>query len=248
MIGTIAMRELRALLLTPAGWIILAVTQGLLSYSFLVQVDNFLRVQGKLAGIPGAPGVTEVIVMPFYGNAAFLLLMVVPLLTMRLISEERRAQTLSLLLAAPLSFTELVLGKFLGVMLFLVVLVTLLAAMPLALLWGSQLDLGMWSVGALGLLLLLASFAAVGLFMSALTAQPVTAAIASFGVLLLLWILDWQGDVAGAESWLAQLSLLAHIRPMLSGLVDTRDVVFFFALIALFLGLAVHRLAAMVRK
>jgi len=243
----IAGRELRSLFVSPLAWSILAVVQLILAYMFLTQLDMFMALQSRLLGIEGAPGVTEIIVAPLLGNAAVVLLLVVPMLTMRLVSEERRAQTLSLLFSAPLSMSEIVLGKFLGVMGFLLIMVLMIVLMPLSLLAGGSLDLGMLFSGVLGLLLLLASFAALGLFMSTLTVQPTIAAVSSFGVLLLLWIIDWAGGNSGAgqaSELFAYLSLLRHFESLLKGVFDSADLIYYLLFVALFLGLSIRRLDA----
>ena len=178
---TIAARELRSLFLSPLAWTLLAVVLFILAYLFMAQVDLFLQLQPRLPGMPGAPGLTEIVVAPVLGNAAFVALLILPLLTMRLFSDEMRNQTMSLLLSAPVSMTEIVLGKYLGVLGFIVILIALIALLPLSLLVGGALDMGVVLAALLGLFLLLAAFAAVGLFMSSLTAQPAVAAIATFG-------------------------------------------------------------------
>lgn len=250
MTALIAFREWRSLLLGPMGWTVLAVLQLLIGYAFLVQVEGYLSVQGRLAAIPGAPGVTEFIVVPFVGNAAFVLLTVVPLLTMRLISEERRAQSLPLLLSAPISARHIVLGKYCGLLAFLCLVVLMLTLMPASLLLGGQLDAGLCIAAFVGLFLLLSAFAAIGLYMSSLSAQPLVAAVSSYGVLLLLWILDWQGadtDSAG-QSVLASLSLLGHYRPWLAGAVSTEHLLYFLLVCGLFVVLATRRVAGFGRR
>lgn len=246
MVFTIAARELRSLFLSPLAWSILGVVQLILAYMFSSQVEVFMQVQSRLVGIEGAPGVTEIVVAPVLYNAGVVLLLVVPMLTMRLISEERRSQTLSLLFSAPVSMTEIVFGKFFGVMGFLLVMVLLIALMPLSLFTGATLDLGMFSAGLLGLLLLLASFSAIGLFMSTLTVQPTIAAVSTFGILLLLWILDLAGsaNIGSASSLFAYLSILRHFESLLKGVFDTSDVIYYLLFVAVFLVLSIRRLDA----
>ncbi len=246
MIFIIAARELRSLFLSPLAWSILAVVQLILGYLFLSKLDVYMAYQSRLLGLEGAPGVTELVVAPVFASAAIVLLLVVPMLTMRLISEERRAQTLSLLFSAPLSMTEIVLGKFLGVMGFLLLMMLMIALMPLSLLMGGNIDFGMFFSGMLGLLLLLASFVAIGLFMSSLTAQPTVAAVSSFGVLLMLWILDWAGSSDGtqASELLGYLSLLRHFESLLRGMFDSSDVIYYLLFVFFFLVLSVRRLDA----
>ena len=243
MIFTIALRELKSLFLSPLAWAILAVVQLIMAYLFLSQLDTFMLLQPRLAGIEGAPGVTDIVVAPLLQTVGFLLLLVAPAITMRVFSDEKRNRTLSLLLSAPVSMSEIVLGKFLGVTMFFMLLLLMLAAMPLSLYAGTSLDAGKLAAGLLGLALLLASFAAVGVFMSALTEQPVIAAISSFGLLLLLWIIDWSGggreEVTGL---LHYLSLQTHLQSFLKGLFSSADLVYYLLLIATFLLLTIRRM------
>jgi gliding motility-associated transport system permease protein len=246
MIFTIAARELRSLFLSPLAWAVLTVVQFILAFIFLSQVDNYLVWQPKLAAMEGVGGVTDLIIAPVFADAAIVLLLVAPLLTMRMLSEERRNRTLSLLFSAPVSMTEIVIGKYIGVLSFFLVLLVLLAVMPLSLLAGTDLDLGKLAAGLLGLILLLAAFVATGLFMSALTEQPTIAAIGTFGLLLLLWIIDWAGnsDKHAGGGLFAYLSLQRHSELLRSGLVNSTDVAYYLLIIILFLGLSIRRLDA----
>lgn len=245
MIFTIAAREVRGLFLSPLAWSILAVVTGILGFLFLSQVERFLVLQGQLAALENAPGVTLFAMSAVFGSVPIVLLIVVPLITMRSISEERRAQTLPLLFSAPLSMTEIILGKYLGVMAFLLIMLGLIVLMPLSLLMGGALDFGMLLSGLLGLALLMGSFAAAGLYMSTLTAQPIVAAISTFGLLLLLWIVDWAGRGGeAANNALSYLSILRHYEPLLQGVFNSADVVYYVLFISAFLVLSIRRLDA----
>ncbi len=242
---SIAARELRGLFLSPLAWSILAVVQFILAYLFLVQIDTFTLIQPRLLGREGAPGVTDLVVAPLLANAGVILLLIAPLLTMRMISEERRSGSLSLLMSAPVSMAEIVVGKYLGMVAFFLIMLAMIAAMPLSLALGAELDLGKLAAGLLALGLLLASFAAVGLYMSALAPQPTIAAVSGFGVLLLLWILDWAGESEEQVSGLFRyLSMLRHYESLLKGLIDSQDIVYFLLVILAFLGLTVRHLEA----
>lgn len=238
----IAARELRSLFLSPLAWTILAVIQFILAYIFLANVDVFIRIQPQLAKLAHAPGFTELVISNFFGTAAVVLLFVVPLLTMRLFSEERRYRTLTLLLSSPLSLTEIVLGKYLGLMGFLSLLLFMLSLMPLSLFSGGVLDWGQCAAGMIGLWLLLAAFSAAGLFASTLTAQPAVAALGAFGILFLLWIIDWDSQMQ--SGLLRYLSLFNHYQALLKGLFKTQDVIYFLLFILTFLSLSVSRLDA----
>lgn len=238
----IARREWRSLFLSPLAWIVLGVVQFLLAWLFLLQMDQYLELQPRLAGIPGGPGVTDMIVAPVISTAAALMLVIVPLLGMRSFAEERRNGSLVLLRAAPISTTEIVLGKYLGLMGFLVLSLLLLAAMLLSLSLGTSIDIGKTLAGLLGLLLMTAAFAAVSVFLSSLTRQPAIAALASFGLLLLLWLLE-SSSPAG-DGIMQLIALLGHFRGMLRGLVSSADIIYFVVFITGFLAFSVRRLEA----
>lgn len=244
MIITIAARELKGFFLSPLAWSVLAALQAILALLFLGQVEQVQLYRAQLLAMENAPGVTELVVPPLFGAAAIVLLLIVPLITMRLIAEERRNRTLPLLFSAPVSMTEIVLGKYLGVLLFLLLIVALIALMPLSLLAGGTLDFGLFASALLGLSLTLASFAAIGLFMSTMTQHPAVAAVAGFGVLLLFWILDTTGQGDARTSALAYLSMLNHYQPFLRGVFDTGDALYHVIVVVTFLALSIRRLDA----
>jgi ABC-2 type transport system permease protein len=242
----IAARELRSLFLSPLSWTVLAITQAFVAYTFLVKLELFLQLKPYLPGLPGAPGLTAIVVAPALKAAGMVMLLATPLVTMRLVSEERRSGTLSLLLSAPVSMTDIVLGKFLGVMGFFGIVVLVILLTPLSLLAGGTLDYGLLASGLLGLFLLIASFAAAGLFMSTLSAHPAVAAVSTFGLLLLLWNLDWAGTGAteGVRSLFSYLSVTSHFNGLLQGVVNSADLIYSLLLAATFLILAIRRLDA----
>jgi ABC-2 type transport system permease protein len=201
--------------------------------------------------MPGAPGVTELVAAPVFASTALLLLVAVPLLAMRLIAEERRNQTMVMLMSAPLSMTDIVLGKFLGLLVFLAMIIALATLMPLSLAGTTRLDHAQVAGLAAGLVLLAASFAAVSLFISCLTEHPVAAAIGSFAAVLALML---AGDAASeglrARGWpvaasLAQmLSPIKNFEPFGKGMLDTHAIACSLLLIGVFLVLAIRQLDA----
>ena len=243
MIWVIARREVGAMFLSPMAWIILAVIQTILGYMFLANLDNFFLLQPQLLQLDNTPGVTDIVITPLMQVAAIILLMVMPLMTMRSIAEEKRNRTLSLLISAPVGMSEIVLGKFLGLLLFIIILVSMLMLMPLSLYLGTTPDGGKLLSIYLGMLLLLASFAAIGLYLSSLTENQTIAAISTFGALLMLWIIDWIGSsVSNGQSVLAYLSLLKHHQAMLEGIFNSSDIAYFLLLIIGFLVLTIRQL------
>ena len=243
----LAKNELYRLFLSPLAWIILALTQLILAYLFLTHLDYFIQIQAQISTIPGAPGVTELVAIPVFNDAGILLLLVSPLITMRLIAEERRNESLPLLLSAPLSSLDIVLGKYMATYALMLILLVLISLMPLSLSVASSLDFGLLAAGFLGLALLLGAFSAIGLWISSLTKQPTVAAMATFASLFLLWIIDWSaGDplASGSFSLFHWLSLLSHYQTLLQGEVHSSDIAYYVIFIALFLLLTVRRLDA----
>jgi ABC-2 type transport system permease protein len=242
MIGTIVGKELKSLFASPLAWVVLAFLQIILAWIFLTRVDYFLTVQGQLARVPNAPGLTEIVVVPLFGIASIVLLMSVPLLTMRLVAEERRSQTMTMLISAPLSMTHIVLGKFIATLVFLALIGGLIVLMGLSLLMGGRLDPGLIFTNLVGLLLLTGAFAAIGLFVSCLTTHPVVAAVGSLAAFLVLWLIN----IAASDpsSPLHLLSLLKHFESFMNGSIAVTDLVYFVLLIAVFLILSIRRLDA----
>ncbi|MGB5327539.1 MAG: ABC transporter permease [Gammaproteobacteria bacterium] len=243
MIWIIARREIGAMFCSPLAWILLAVIQAILGFLFLTNLDNYYLLQPQLMQFENTPGVTDIVITPLMQVAAIILLMIMPLLTMRSFAEEKRNRTLSLLVSAPLSMSEIVLGKFLGLMLFVFILLTMLMLMPLSLYLGTSLDSGKLLSIYLGMLLLLATFTAIGLYLSSLTENQTIAAISTFGVLFMLWIIDWLGgSVSNGHSVLSYLSLLQHHQSMLEGVFNSSDIVYYLLLIVGFLVLTIRQL------
>lgn len=249
MIFTIAGKELRTLFTSPLAWLVLTVVQVVLGYGFLKRLDDFLQVQAQLAQMASPPGITELVAAPTYATAAAMLLFAVPLLAMRMIAEERRNQTLTLLLSAPVSMTQIILGKFTGLMIFLLIIIALVLAMPLLLATSTRLDFGLLAGLTLALLLLAASFTAVSLYASSLTAQPMAAALLGFGMLLaMLFMGETAGDSLRARGWqvpaaFAQVfSPLKNFEPLGRGIIDSYAIVCPLLLTAAFLILAIRRL------
>ena len=240
MIFTIACKELKTLFASSLAWTLLALVQLVLGWVFMGRLDAFLEIQSQLVQIANPPGVTEIIVAPVFAMAAAVLLMATPLLTMRLIAEERRNHTMTLLTSAPISMTDIVLGKFLGLMIFFCGVILLVMVLSLSLLMGGTLDVGLLLSNAVGLLLICACFAALGLYISSLTAQPAVAAAGTLGVLLGLWVMDIAADDGG--SIMRTLSLLKHYENFNRGLIDTFDLAYFSLFIITFLVLAIRRL------
>lgn len=236
----IARAESRRLFVSPLAWTVLGVLQAILGYVYitlLYQYADNAQLGDQFMGVADFMG------GGLYGFATILLLLVMPVLSMRLFAEERKTGTLTLLLGSPVTLTEIVLGKFFGLMSFMLAALLLLAIMPLALLPGTHLDLGRIAAGLLGLLLMMMAFGSAGLFMSTLTREPTIAAVSSLGLLLLIWLLQVMGDRSGAFAPVFQyLSLVTHFESLRRGIFNSADVVYYLLFTSLFLWLSVQRL------
>jgi ABC-2 type transport system permease protein len=238
MILNLARKELKSMFASPMAWLILSVLIFAFATYFINAVTQYFSMMDGSIQSNGRIGVTLFVGQSLFGLASFVMLFVVPLLSMRLIAEERRTQTLTFLLSAPISLTEIVLGKFLGLMTFLMIIITVITTMLLMLNHWTELDFGYIFSNVLGLVLLVASFSALGLYFSSITAQPVIAGLLSFFALFALLGLD-QFLAADSSNPLSQmlqnLSLMRHFEPLSQGIIDSKDIIFFLLFTGIFL-------------
>ena len=239
----IAVNELRRLFLSPFAWIILATVQFLLAIFFYLLLSKYMEPVSWHVG----RGMTEIVVVGLLQIAGIVLLLIAPFITMRLFSDELRSGSIKLLMSSPLSITELVLGKYLGIMMFFLCLVTLIVLMPLSLRLGTKLDLGLLISGLTGLCLLTSAFAAIGLFISSLSRSPAIAAVSTFIFTFLLWIIHIANDPANEtmETITNYLSLQKHYNALLLGAFNSIDIIYFLLITALFIVLSIWRLDAL---
>ncbi|OIR04718.1 ABC-2 family transporter protein [mine drainage metagenome] len=240
MIRTIAKKELHSLVSAPSTWWMLALMQFLFAWFYFGRIDDYLQVQAQLAQLDNAPGATISVVSPLCSVLALMLMMLIPLFTMRLIAEERRNRTWVLLLTAPVSAFHIVLGKFIGLMLLIVFIVACCVAMLSTLMLGTHADIGLMLANILGVLLLAASYAALGLYFSALNRQPVIAAAGALGVSFGLWLLDL--TASDSRGLLRAISPNSHFQNLNTGMVNSADLIYFVLFIATLLWLTIRQL------
>jgi len=222
-------KELRALFYSPIAYIIIAVFLVLMGYSFTLTL--FLNKFATLIHI--------------FFQSAGLLFLLIPIITMRLFAEERKAGTLELLLTAPVRESQVVLAKYVASMAVVLAMIALTGTYGIVLaLFGSP-DLGPIYSGYIGLALLASTLVSLGLIVSALTSNQVVAAIVTIGISFLLWTIDSLAGMMpeGLERILISLSLLAHFTPFATGALYTSDVGFFVSTTLLALFLAMRALA-----
>jgi ABC-2 type transport system permease protein len=194
---------------------------------------------------------TERVFRPLFGNLSVIMLLMMPLLTMRLLAEEKKSGTFELLLTYPLRDTDTVFGKFLACLLVFIAMLALTLIYPLFLssisnpslgMGGSGIDLGPLLSGYLGMLLLGAAFIAFGLLASSLTSNQIVAAVVSFGTLLLFWLIGYSGADSGLAVVLKDLSILQHFESFTKGTIQSHDVIYYVNVIILCLFLTLRSL------
>jgi len=239
----IAGKELQGYFVQPVAYVVLTVfllLAGWFFFALLRQFDEMVQLvqmMGQQQQLQNMNLNTRVI-EPLLHDLSIVLVIVMPALTMRVFAEEKRTGTYELLLTAPVRTGEIVAGKFIAAATFTLIMVGLAWIFPLILLVFGNPEVGVMFAGYLALALLAVTFVAVGLFTSSLTQNQIIAAISSFGLLILLYVISWPetgGDTVKAI--LKYLALLEHFATMVRGVIDTADVVFFLSAILLFLFL-----------
>ena len=238
----IARKELRQLFGSPIAYVSLAMFFLIIGFLFYALVGVYT---GQLMQLQGAPppdfNPTKLIFTPLYQDATFVLILLVPVLTMRLVSEEDRTHTMELLATSPVTNTAIILGKYVAVVLLYVLLLAISAYMPLSLALIGRLDWGLLGSTYAGLLLLGGAFLAVGLFASTLNENQIVSAAIGFAVLLIFWVLSFAQQATGSavQDVLSSLSFASHFTNLAGGVIDTQDVLFFLSLAGFFLFLGV---------
>src|SRR5438128_1615877 len=205
---------------------------GATFYSATKEMVNF-GFRAQMMGQQQPMNVNEMIIRPLLGFASTIALFLVPMITMRLIAEEKRTGTIELLMTSPVKDYEIILGKWLGaILLYACVLGMSMLNVGLLFLWGKP-DLKPVLVGYLGLLLQGGCLLAIGTFISATTRNQIIAGGVTFFVCLLLWLLSWftAFDNGVVNQVINYLSIVTHMENFQKGVVDTKDIVFYLSMI-----------------
>jgi ABC-2 type transport system permease protein len=226
---TLLAKEEKALFTSPIAYVLIAVFLLIMGYSFTLAL--FVSH-------------TMTLVHLFF-QIFTLFLLTVPIITMRLIAEERKLRTMEVLLTSPVTETQIVLAKFAASMSLILLMLILSAAYPIVLAIYGDPDWGPIFSGYLGLVLFAGALVAVGLLTSALTNNQIIAALLSLSIFLLLWIIDEYGHILPDpfDSLLVNLSLSVHFKPFATGSLYLTDVAYFLSAAMLSLFLSVRALA-----
>ncbi len=206
--------------------------------SYQAQSNPMLARQYQLLNI------NETVVRPLFGNISIIMLLMTPLLTMRLFSEERKTGTIELLLTYPVKDVDVVVSKFLACFFVFLVMILLTITYPILLVILGDPEVMPIVTGYLGLVLLGAAFISLGIFTSSLTENQIIAASLSFGILFFFWLISYSVAFvsAGLGQVLTYLSINEHIASLAKGVLDTEDIIYYLCFIVLFLFLTLRSL------
>ena len=236
----ICRKELRSYFVSPVAYLLLTMFAVIFGFFFWNALGYFiyLGMEAQLRDEPTSMNVNEQIIRPLLANLSVVGLFFIPIITMRLFAEEKRTGTIELLVTSPVRDGEIILGKWLAsVLLYLFMMLFSGLSFIYLFRYGNP-DWKPLVIGYLGLLMQAGALLAVGTFISTLTRNQIIAGAATFGICLLLWVLEW---VSGFETatWakvLAYFSVITHFESFSKGLIDSKDVVFYLSmtLLALF--------------
>jgi ABC-2 type transport system permease protein len=241
----IAQKELKSYFSSPIAYVLLAVFAVVYGWFFGQILLYFERTSSQMgmAGMgPQTVNINQQLIRPTLMNVSVILLFVLPLITMRTYAEEKRSGTMELLLTSPLTDVQIVLGKFLGTMGLIAAMLAITLPHILILFLYSTPEWKSLALAYLGYLLMAGCFVAVGLFVSSLTRNQIIAGVATFGIFLMLWVIDWVATFAGprARTIYEYLSITGHFDDFTKGVLDTRHVVYYLSFIAFGLFLTVR--------
>lgn len=235
-IFAIARRELGAYFASPIAYIVIGFFALLFGWFFFALIGFFEQQSMQMSmGMGQQPmNLNQMLISPLLMNTSIVILFFLPMITMRTYAEEKRSGTIELLLTAPLTDWQIILGKFLGAMLlFAAMLAVTLVHVALLFYFGNP----EWKplvTGYLGLLLMGGCFISVGLLISSFTKNQIVAGAVTFAVFLLLWVINWIGSFVGptAQAVLQHLSITDHLEDFVKGVIDTKHLVYYVSFIA----------------
>ena len=234
----IAQKELKSYFASPIAYIVIGLWALLYGYFFAAILHFFVQQSMQMSQFgmqgPQAMNVNQQLIRPLLQNVLILILFLMPMVTMRAYSEEKRSGTIELLLTSPLTDFQIILGKFFGAMaLYGVMLAVTLIHLGLLFLYGRP----EWKpivTAYVGLLLMGGCFISVGLLISSFTSNQIVAGMATFGVFLLLWVVNWIGSFSGptVDKITQYLSIIDHFDDFAKGIIDTSHLIYYISFIS----------------
>jgi gliding motility-associated transport system permease protein len=243
-------RELNSYFSTLIAYVAITMFLLITGYFFYTSLASFSVISFQAQSNPMVAkqyqllNITETVVRPLFGNISIIMLLMTPLLTMRLFSEEKKSGTMELLFTYPVKDVEVVIAKFLACFVVFLTMIMLTTTYPILLLTLGEPEIMPIITGYLGLILLGAAFISLGIFTSSLTENQIIAASVSFGFLLLFWMMSYSVSfVSGAFGQIiSYLSINEHIASLAKGVLDSEDIIYYLCFIILFLFLTLRSL------
>ncbi|MDO8962042.1 MAG: ABC transporter permease subunit [Methylophilus sp.] len=241
MLFQVIRKEIKLLFASYIGWGMLAMFALVMGVLYTQSLSEYMQVM--LGHVPTVEqiGLTKYIGANLFGSASLIMLVFIPLLSMRLLAEEQKNLTMAFMLSAPISLGEIVLGKFLSLIGFLMLMLVYLVLIICILNLWTDMDFGYIFANVLGLALLVSSFSAISLFISSLTRQPILAATLSFLVLILFLFLDQLFEQQTNTIW-ASLSMMQRYKSFAVGLLNTADIAFYLLVSGAFIFFTIRTL------
>ena len=236
----ITKKEIKTYFTSPIAYVAITVFLVLVGFFFYSLINWFNMQSMQMARYPQyleQLNINQMVYSPLFNNISIILLLMIPLITMRLFAEEKKIKTDELLYTSPVSVNQIILGKYFASLFVLFIMLLLTGVLSIFTFAYGNPELAPLLNGYLGLFLLGAAFMAVGIFFSSLTENQIVAAMLTFGALLLFWVLNWAANAAGGiwGSVLNYISFFQHFGDMTEGILDTSDLVYYLSFI--FLGL-----------
>jgi ABC-2 type transport system permease protein len=240
-------KEMRLYFTSPIAYAVFTVFTVVVGFFFFAVFNYYQLISQQAAMNPMAArdlSVTEGVLRPLFQNISVIMLFMLPIVTMRLFAEEKRSGSIELLLTYPIRDGEVLLGKYLAALSVLLGMLALTLAYPAMVASAAQLEWGTLLTGYLGLILQGAAFIAIGVMISSLTENQIVAALATFGTLLMFWVISWASDAApgGIGRILSHLSITEHFETFAKGVIDTKDLIYYLNLTILSLFLTLRSL------
>lgn len=231
----IVRKEWRNYFASPIGYVVIGMYAVVFGWFYTVGLNWFIRQSMAAPGMGGGGpmNINQQMIRYVFLNSTVIMLFVVPLITMRTYTEEKRSGTIELLMTSPITDFQIIVGKFLGAMsLYVAMLAVTVVHIGILFLYGNPEWKPILS-GYAGLLLLGGCFVSVGLFFSSLTRNQIVAGMFTFAVLLLLWVIDWVGSFLGptGERVVSYLSLTGHVEDFVRGVVDSQHIIYYLSFI-----------------
>jgi len=229
----IAQRELRSYFASPMAYIVIGFFLLPFGVFFFLYLQAFVKQSLQMAQYGGAANVNQQVIRYVLQNASVIILFIMPMITMRTYSEEKRSGTIELLLTSPVSDLEIILGKFFGALGLYAAMLGVTVLYMLLLFYFGRPEWRPIVAGYVGLLLMGGAFVSIGLLISSTTNNQIVAGVVTFVVFLLLWIVGWFADSAGPTVGpiTSFLSITEHFDDFSKGIIDTKHVVYYLSLI-----------------